>query len=157
MGARVIATVSSDAKAAMASDAGADIVINYRSEDLEARITSETGLNGVQHVVEVDLAAHVDIYPKILAFNATVGAYASSSDMTPQIPFYPLAFRNICLQPVFVYSMSDRAKQQAIGDVDALLRRGELVPRIDRTFPLDDAVSGSRPSSWCKFPDGLRA
>lgn len=141
MGARVIATVSSDTKAGIARDAGADLVINYRSEDLEARITQEAGQNGVEHVVEVDLAAHVTLYPKILAFDATVGAYASSSDMTPKLPFYPLAFRNICLQPVFVYSMSEKAKSQAISDINTLLARGALTPRVDARFELADAVS----------------
>jgi NADPH2:quinone reductase len=141
MGARVITTVSSDAKGAIARDAGADAVINYRSEDLETRITQEAGQNGVEHVVEVDLAAHVNLYTKVLAFDATVGAYASSSDMTPKLPFYPLAFRNICLQPVFVYSMSDKAKQQAISDINALLTSGALTPRIDARFTLADTVS----------------
>lgn len=140
-GARVIATVSSDAKAAIARDAGADLTVNYKSEDLEARLTEELGRNAVDHVVEVDLAAHVNIYPKILAFDATVGAYASSSDMTPQIPFYPLAFRNICLQPVFVYSMSTAAKAQAIADINDMLVHGTLTPRIDQSFALDDAAS----------------
>lgn len=141
MGARVITTVSSEAKGEIARDAGADVVINYRSEDLEARISQEAGQNGVEHVVEVDLAAHVTLYPKILAFDATVGAYASSSDMTPKLPFYPLAFHNICLQPVFVYSMSDKAKSQAITDINALLASGALTPRIDARFALSDAVS----------------
>ena len=51
-GARVVTTVSSDAKAAHASAAGADIVINYRSEDVAARIKSASG--GVDRIVEVD-------------------------------------------------------------------------------------------------------
>lgn len=140
-GARVIATVSSDAKAEIARDAGADLVVNYKSEDLESRFSEEAGRNAIDHVVEVDLASHVDIYPKILAFDSTVGAYASSSDMTPQIPFYPLAFRNICLQPVFVYSMSSAAKAQAIADINDMLTKGTLAPRIDRTFALGDAAS----------------
>ncbi|WP_420407564.1 NADPH:quinone reductase [Hoeflea sp.] len=140
-GARVIATLSSDAKAAIAHDAGADVTVNYKDEDLEERLTQEAGRNGINHVVEVDLAAHVNIYPKILAFDATVGAYASSSHMTPQIPFYPLAFRNTCLQPVFVYSMSAAAKAQAITDINDMLTQRTLTPRIDQTFALDEAAS----------------
>ena len=141
MGAKVIATVSTDEKAKIARDAGADAVINYKSEDLEVRLSEEAGSNGVDHVAEVDMAAHVGLYPKILKFNATVGAYASASDMTPSIPFYPLAFRNICLQPVFVYSMSDTAKADAIRDINTLLVKGALTPRVDRVFELDDAAA----------------
>lgn len=144
MGARVIATVSSPEKAEIAREAGADVVINYRYEDLEARLIEEAGANGIDHVAEVDLAAHVSLYPKILTFNATVGAYASASDMNPAIPFYPLAFRNICIQPVFVYSMSEKAKQDAIADINALLAKGALSPRIDKVFGLADAAAAHR-------------
>lgn len=141
MGARVIATVSSEAKAEIARQAGADEVINYKAEDLKARLIDEAGQNGIDHVAEVDLAAHMDLYPKVLAFDATVGAYASTSNMTPSVPFYPLAFRNIRLQPVFVYSMSDTAKQAAMEDINRLLSQGKLNPRIDRIFDLGDAVA----------------
>lgn len=141
MGARVIATVSSSAKADIAVQAGAAHVINYKSEDLEARLIDVAGRNGIDHVADVDLAAHMELYPKILAFDATVGAYASTSDVNPAMPFYPLAFRNMRLQPVFVYSMSVAAKQAAIKDINRLLREGKLNPRIDRTFDLGDAVA----------------
>ena len=141
MGARVIATVSSDTKAEVARGAGADVVINYKTEDLEARILDATASGGVDHVAEVDLAAHVQLYPKTLNFNAAVGAYASASDLTPVIPFYPLAFRNIRIQPVFVYSMSEAAKTEAIADINELLVKGLLTPRVDRIFGLDEAVA----------------
>ncbi|MCY0092982.1 NADPH:quinone reductase [Hoeflea ulvae] len=141
MGARVISTVSSDEKAAVARQAGADAIINYRTENLEARITELAGPDGIDHVAEVDLAAHINLYPRTLSFNATVGAYASASDVNPALPFFPLAFRNICLQPVYVYSMSDAAKSDAIRDINALLAEGALTPIVARTFALDDVAS----------------
>ncbi|WP_417427276.1 NADPH:quinone reductase [Hoeflea sp.] len=141
MGARVIATVSSDAKADIARAAGADFVVNYKQEDLVARITEVAGANGVDHVAEVDLAAHLNLYPKTLSFNASVGAYASATDLTPALPFYPLAFRNITVQPVYVYSMSDAAKRSAVTDINRLLAEGALTPRIDRVFDLADVAA----------------
>ncbi len=42
-GARVIATVSSDAKAEQARLAGADLVVNYRTEDVVAKVMAFTG------------------------------------------------------------------------------------------------------------------
>lgn len=116
-------------------------MINYKDEDLEARIIGEAGPGGVDHVAEVDLAAHLAIYPRILALNATVGAYASASDMTPALPFYPLAYRNITIQPVFVYSMADEAKQAAITDINAFLQSGALTPRVDTVFEFGDVVA----------------
>jgi NADPH2:quinone reductase len=141
MGAGVITTVSSDAKAAIAREAGANVVINYRTENLEARIIEEAGAGGIDHVVDVDFAAHVDIYPRILKLNATVGAYATATNLTPAFPFYPLAFRNIRIQPVFVYSMEDSAKEDAVRDVNTLLTQGALIPRVDTVFDFDDVVA----------------
>lgn len=140
-GARVIATVSGEAKAKIAAAAGADEVINYRSEDLAERLEALAGADGVNHVVEVDLAAHIALYPRVLALNATVGAYASSSDVAPAFPFYPLAFKNIAVQPVFVYSMSLKAREDSIRDIGTLLAAGALTPLVARRFELADAAA----------------
>jgi NADPH2:quinone reductase len=58
-GARVVTTVSSDAKAAHARAAGADVVINYRSEDVAARIKAEC--SGVDRIVEVDFGKNLPV------------------------------------------------------------------------------------------------
>ena len=54
-GATVIATVSSEDKAAHAKAGGADHVIDYKREDVAARVMDLTGGMGVDHVVDVDL------------------------------------------------------------------------------------------------------
>ena len=140
MGARVITTVSSDTKAEIAKSAGADVIINYKTEDLQARL-KDVAPNGIEHVAEVDLAAHVDLYPLVCSLNASVGAYASAKSVTPTVPFYPLAFRNIQIQPIFVYSMSHVAKAEAIKDISRLLRNGQLKPRIGAEFGMDQVVA----------------
>ena len=58
-GATVIATVSSEAKAERARAGGADHVINYRSEDVAARVRDITGGEGVDHVVDVDFGGNL--------------------------------------------------------------------------------------------------
>ncbi|HXT80789.1 MAG TPA: NADPH:quinone reductase, partial [Acetobacteraceae bacterium] len=58
-GATVIATVSSDAKAERARLGGAEHVINYRTEDVAARVRQITGGAGVDHVVDVDLGGNL--------------------------------------------------------------------------------------------------
>ncbi|MCZ8116413.1 MAG: zinc-binding dehydrogenase [Silanimonas sp.] len=55
-GASVVATASSEAKAARAREAGADLVVNYRTQDVAAAVRDFTGGGGVDHVVDVDLA-----------------------------------------------------------------------------------------------------
>lgn len=58
-GARVIATVSSDEKGRRAAQGGAEYVINYRTEDVAARVAEITGGEGVDHVVDVDLGGNL--------------------------------------------------------------------------------------------------
>lgn len=139
--ARIVATVSSDVKAEAAKAAGATDVINYRMGDLETQLLDLVGPSGVDHAVDVDLAAHLPLYPKLLKIGGTVGSYASASDLTPALPFYPMAFRNAAIMPAFVYSMPDAAKQAAIEDINALLRSGNYQAHIAQVAPLSGAAA----------------
>ncbi|MDB6177270.1 NADPH:quinone reductase [Paracoccus sp. Z330] len=139
-GARVIATVSSDEKARIAAEAGAEIVLNYRQGDLADQIVAALGAKSIDHLVDVDLAAHIDMLPRIMCSGGTVGAYATASNLTPAMPFYPLAMSNIAIQPVFVYSLSQAQKDVAISDINDFLRVGKLKPRVAARFALSDAV-----------------
>ncbi|HLB99359.1 MAG TPA: NADPH:quinone reductase, partial [Acetobacteraceae bacterium] len=58
-GATVIATVSSAEKAERAREGGADHVIDYRREDVLARVLEITGGAGVDHVVDVDFGGNM--------------------------------------------------------------------------------------------------
>lgn len=140
LGARVIATVSGPEKAEIARAAGAEEVVNYREEPLVERL-GQLAPDGIDHAADVDFAAHVDLYPQIMKVGGTVGAYATASDLTPRIPFYPLAFHNITIWPVLVYSMDEGAKAVASGDITQLLTEGKLAPTIAATRPLDDVVA----------------
>ena len=51
-GARVLTTVSTDEKAQLSREAGADVVIDYTKEDFEAVAKRETGGRGVQVVYD---------------------------------------------------------------------------------------------------------
>ena len=85
-GARVIATISSDDKAKIASDAGADHCINYRTENVVERIMAITGGVGIDHVVEVEFGANLDINLGVLRDNGSIASYASMAVTEPQVP-----------------------------------------------------------------------
>src|SRR6185312_7316052 len=57
-GSRVIATVSGEAKAAHAREAGADATVNYRQEDIGARVKELTQGHGVDAIIELDLTGN---------------------------------------------------------------------------------------------------
>src|SRR5437588_4611120 len=73
-GARVIATVSTAEKAALAEKAGADLVVNYRSPDAADQIKT---LGPVDRVVEVALGANLELDLAVTRPHGTVVTYAA--------------------------------------------------------------------------------
>jgi len=140
-GARVITTVSSSQKAEIASAAGADYVINYKTEDVAARIKEITGKEGVDRVVEVDFASNLETNLAILKRNGVIAAYASDSNTQPQIPFYSLVYKNITVHYVLVYVMPKAAHQAAAEDVTTCLKAGVLHHVIAQRFPLSEIAA----------------
>lgn len=134
---RVLATVSSDAKAQVARDAGADLTLNYRSEDVVARVREATGGAGVHRIIDMDAGANGAMDAEAIQPNGTVVIYGSSQ---PQVsfPFFALLAKNVALQFFIVYHLqpSDRAAAQA--QLDAWLRAGALKHQIAQRMPLAD-------------------
>src|SRR5882762_10497247 len=82
-GAKVIATVSSTAKAEQARLAGADLVVNYRTEDVVTNAMAFTGQRGVDRVVDVDFGGNIDTTLKLMGMNSTIAVYATNGNRTP--------------------------------------------------------------------------
>jgi NADPH2:quinone reductase len=133
----VITTVSSERKAEIAKAAGADHVINYKTEDVATRIKELTNGRGVDRVIEVDFAANFDTNLKILKRNGTIATYASDSNTAPQVPIYSLIYKNLTVHYVLVYGMSKEAHQKAVEDITTCLEAGILKHTIAQQFTLD--------------------
>jgi NADPH:quinone reductase len=139
-GARVITTVSSPAKAKVATDAGADHVIDYKREDVATRIADITGKRGVDAILEVDLGAGAKHWPAILRPHGTVVVYGTSA---PE-HVIPAAFcltSNIDVRFILVYEMPAPAIAQAVGDISTMLAENRLTHNIALTVPLNDIVA----------------
>ncbi len=124
-GATVISTVSSDEKAQIALAAGADHTINYRDGDTAARVFELTDGRGVDHIVEVDMAANFDVSQQVLRSSGVLAVYAAG---TAQAPPVPLKFKssNVTVRMVLVYDMPEHAKTAAIADITAWLENSQL-------------------------------
>jgi NADPH:quinone reductase len=136
-GARVVTTVSGAEKAAEAKRAGADHVVNYKTENVAERVMALTEGAGLHHVVEVDFGANLPITLAALKPNGSVATYASMTEPEPAIPFYPLMFKNVRLLWVFVYEMPPEAMADAARDVNAWLASDAAVHPRQHAFPLD--------------------
>ncbi|MGH7307502.1 MAG: NADPH:quinone reductase [Candidatus Rokuibacteriota bacterium] len=139
-GARVIATVSSAEKARLATLAGADHTVNYRAGDTAAEILALTGGAGIDRIVDVDFGANLPVSVKVLKTNGTIATYASMGEPEPKLPFYALMAKNATIRPVLLYTMPERAKDEAARDVARLVETGRLVHVIGARFPLERIV-----------------
>jgi NADPH:quinone reductase len=124
-GARVVATVSSDAKGELARAAGADTVVNYRESGAADEIR-QFAPDGIDVVVEVAPAANGALDAEVAAPCATVACYAAEPDRALELSPRGLMNRNVRYQFVLVYTVPDEAKDQAVADVAAALGDGAL-------------------------------
>lgn len=140
-GAQVIATISGGGKARRARECGADHVVNYRTEDVAARVREITGGRGADRIVEVDFGGNLETSIAALKANGVIAAYASDSALEPAVPFYRLVYRNITVHHVLVLDMPDAAKDQAVADITKWLAAGRLTHLVGQRFALDDIVA----------------
>jgi NADPH2:quinone reductase len=132
---QIIATVSNEPKAALARAAGADVVLNYKSEDVARRCLEATGGIGVDRIIEVDLAANVATDFAALRPEGDIVAYGSGASEIP-IPFVPAIVKNVRLRFFIVYNLSADDRKRAISDLTALLAADKLVHNIAVRLPL---------------------
>ncbi|HVQ96910.1 MAG TPA: NADPH:quinone reductase [Mycobacteriales bacterium] len=124
-GATVLSTVSGPAKAALATAAGAQHVINYRTGDPAAAIR-ELAPAGVDIIVEVAPVPNAELDLAVAGPDAVVAAYAGGSGDKVELVIRTMMTRNIRFQGVLVYTVPAQAKQDAVADVAAAVAAGAL-------------------------------
>jgi NADPH2:quinone reductase len=136
LGARqVLSTVSNAAKARLASDAGADVVIDYKREDVAARVREATGGAGVDRVVELDIAANAALDIEVLRSGGDCIVYGSAAPEF-SLPFVPSIAKNLSYRCFIVYHLSDEDRRVALDTLEGFLRHGCLQHNIAERLPL---------------------
>src|SRR5947209_15297933 len=116
-GAKVIATVSSAAKAEQARLAGADLVINYKTEDVVAKAMAFTGQRGVDRVVDVDFGGNIETTLKLMGMNSTIAVYATNGNRTPVVPMRELMEKCIALRALVLFALPTTLLAAAHADI----------------------------------------
>ena len=132
---QVIATVSTDDKAALARTAGADVTINYRTEDVGQRCLALTQGTGVDRIIELDLAANLQPDLAAVRQDGEITVYGSGAPEIP-VPFFASALKNVRYQFFIVYKLSTADRAQAVSGLSALLERGQLQHNVAARLPL---------------------
>jgi NADPH:quinone reductase len=139
-GARVIATVSTEAKAALARGAGAHVIASYT--DFAEIARRETGGKGVDVVYDSVGLTTYEQSLNALRPRGYMVLYGQSSGAVP--PFDPQILNAkgslFLTRPSMGNYIADRAELlQRAGDLFALIAEGKLSVRVDRTYPLAQA------------------
>jgi NADPH:quinone reductase len=137
-GAHVITTVSSAEKGELARAAGADLVLNYREEDVAERILASAG--HVDRIVEVALGANIDIDAAVVGPNAVIAVYAGESEQ-PRIPILPLAVANSSIQFALMYTVSAAEFRRVVSWTNAAIEADALSALPVTDYDLSDVVA----------------
>jgi NADPH:quinone reductase len=139
-GAQVIATVSSPAKAEQARLAGADLVINYRTEDVVAGTLAFTEGRGVDRVVDVDFGGNLATTLKLMAVNSTIAIYATNGNRNPVLPVRELMEKCIALRPLILPALPPALHAAAQADISKWLAGARRIHNVAAQFPLAETM-----------------
>ena len=144
--ARVIGTVSTEEKAKLAREAGADEIILYTKSDFEAETKRLTDNKGVDVVYDSVGKTTFDKSLSVLRPRGYMVLFGGSSGAVP--PFDPIILSKASLflsRPTMGHYVATRAElAQRANDVLSSVAAGKLKLRIEHVYPLRDAQQAHR-------------
>jgi NADPH2:quinone reductase len=146
-GARVIGTVSTEDKAKLAGEAGADDVILYTRQDFVEEVKRLTGGKGLQVVYDSVGKDTFDRGFACLAPRGMMVLYGQSSGPIGAFDVGKLAAGGslfLTRPSLFAYTATRAELEQRAGDVLGWIRDGKLKMRMEFEFPLKDAAEAHR-------------
>lgn len=142
IGAHVVTTAGSDEKAAVCRELGADEVINYKTEDIDARL-SEIAPDGVNVWWETRREPDFDLAVKHLAPRGRFVLMAGR-DARPEFPVGPFYVKGCSLHGFVMFAATPDEQRACADEMNRWVASGQLKPRIDRVMPLAEAAEAHR-------------
>jgi NADPH2:quinone reductase len=144
-GAYVFATVSTEEKAALAREAGADKAIIYTQEDFEQEVKKGTDGRGCEAVYDSVGQTTFEKSLSCVARRGCLALYGQSSGPAPPIAPWNLRASSFLTRPSLVeYTDTREELEWRAGEVFSWVASGELKIRIGGEFPLAEAAEAHR-------------
>ncbi|NBW23912.1 MAG: NADPH:quinone oxidoreductase family protein [Betaproteobacteria bacterium] len=143
-GARVIAAASTDEKCALCESIGADVSINYRSQDLRAALKLHTHGKGPDVVYDPVGGELAEPAFRSIAWRGRYLVIGFAAGPIPALPWNLALLKGASVVGVFWGDFARREPQANTAAMAALLQwyaQGQIKPVIDRTMPMAELPS----------------
>lgn len=147
VGARVIGTVSSEEKARLAREAGADEVIIYTRQDLEPEVQRLTGGKGVDVVYDGVGKATFEKNLNVMRLRGMLVLYGMSSGAVPPVDPAKLSEKGSLYMARTTLAHFTATREELLARTSALfgmIAAGKLKLRIAKKYPLAEAAQAHR-------------
>ena len=140
LGARMIAAASSAEKTALCLERGAEVAIDYTTEDLKARVKEITG-EGADVVIDPVGGPLAEQALRAMRWGGRFVTVGFASGEIPRIPLNLVLLKGVIvtgftMEGFGAHQHEDRARD--VAELAALARAGRAVPYISATYPLDE-------------------
>ena len=136
-GAQVAATVSGPEKGRLAEAAGANLVVDYRRDDVVERVRNWAP-DGVARIVEVDLAGNIAVDAGVIAQGGSIAVYSRTE--TPVPLSWTFSTLNARIEFMLVYTIAHSAKLAAVEAISSALADRALSEAPAIRFPLEKTM-----------------
>jgi len=141
-GARVVTTAGSEEKVAICRQLGADLALNYKTQDVDAAIKSFAPA-GVSVWWETLREPDFERTIPLLTRRGRMVVMAGR-DARPVFPVGPFYVKDCSLFGFALFNTSADEQRAAANDINRWMGEGKLKARIDRVLPLSEAATAHR-------------
>ncbi|KAM3244921.1 hypothetical protein ACQJBY_056319 [Aegilops geniculata] len=148
LGVKVFVTAGSEEKLAACKDLGADVCINYKTEDFVARIKEETNGKGVDVILDNIGASYLQRNLNSLAVDGRLFIIGFMGGITTEVNLQAMLARRLTIQAAGLRNRSLTNKAQIVSEVGKnvwpAVVSGKVKPVIYKTFPLTEAAESHK-------------
>jgi len=142
IGARVIAAASSAEKLALCKQHGADVLINYETEDLREALKRETDGKGVDVVFDPVGGKFAEPAFRSIAWRGRYLVVGFANGEIPALPWNLALLKGASIMGVFwgeFVKREPKANMAGITEMMGWMAEGKIRPHISRVYSLDEA------------------